>query len=173
METIDTMGNEPSGKPQRKSTLLLIIALFFLFNAVLMFRAGINTLYFTKDTSSDYATVQATLTGMRNETNASTTGQQPRIIPVFTFTYNGNELTMEAPGLAFTSTQGRDAFEQGKTYTLWIHKYRGELVLPPKAGLAETGRSQLLTSAIFFCIAAVAWMIRGRTGAAGGNKDRV
>ncbi len=168
---MDAMGNEPIEKPRHKSTLLLIVTLFFLFNAVLMFRAGINTLYFTKDTSSDYAPVQAILTDMRKEASAGT-GNQSRIIPVFTFEYNGNELTMEAPGLAFTSTQGRNAFEQGKTYTLWIHKYRGELILPPKASLKETGRSQLLTCAIFFCIALVAWMVRSRTGSGSRNKDR-
>ncbi len=164
------MGNETTKQGAHKSAILLITALFFLFNAILMFRAGINTLYFTKDTSDDYAHVQATLTGMRNEAGHRP-GQQSHIIPIFTFDYNGSKLTMEAPGLAFTPATGKKMFEQGRTYTLWVHKYRGELVLPPKASLAETDRSQLMTSAIFFCIAAVAWVVRNRTGSR--NRERV
>ncbi len=157
------MENKQTEKKQQKSVILLLIFIFLLLNAGMMFRAGINTLYFTHDTSSEYVPVEATVEELRPEKNIRA-GIPPRIIPVFSFTYNGRIMTMEAPGLAFAKSHGK-SFKKGEKYTLWVHKNRGELILPPRAGLKETGRSQLITSAVCLLLAVVVWIVRGRTGA--------
>ena len=151
-------------KKQQKSTILLLLFIFLLFNAGLMFRASVNTLYFTEDTSSDYTPVQATVTELRADTTVQE-GEEPRIIPVFTFSYKGEEMTMEAPRLAFIQAQNKLNFKHGEEHTLWVHKTRGELLLPPRAGQKEIGRSQLVISAVFLLLAIVIWILRNRIAA--------
>jgi hypothetical protein len=160
----DAMENNQTERKRPKSTILLLLFIFILFNAGMIFRAGINTLYFTEDTSSDYAPVQATVKKLQPDTTVKE-GKKPRITPIFSFVYKGEELTMEAPRLAFSQAQKGQTFKQGEEHTLWVHKNRGELILPPKAGLQETGRSQLLISAVFLLLAIVIWIVRNRFGA--------
>lgn len=161
------MENKQTEQKRPKSTILLLLFIFILFNAALIFRAGINTLFFTKDTSSDYVPVQAMVKKLQPDTMVKE-GEEPRITPIFSFVYKGKELTMEAPMLAFTQAQRAQSFKQGEEHTLWVHKNRGELILPPKAGLQEIGRSQLLISGVFLLLAIVIWIVRNRFGA----KDR-
>jgi len=158
------MKNKQTERKRPKSTILLLLFIFFLFNAGLMFRASINTLFFTLDSSSDYVPVQATVKKLQPDTTVKE-GEEPRITPIFSFVYKGKELTMEAPMLAFTQAQRGQTFKQGEEHTLWVHKNRGELILPPKAGQKEIGRSQLVLSAVFLLLALVIWMVRNRFGA--------
>jgi hypothetical protein len=72
---------------------------------------------------------------------------------------------MAAPDLAFTlAAQKRSGFEQDEEHTLWLHKYRGELVLPPIIDQNEMGRSQLFVSTVFLLLALGTWMLRNRFG---------
>jgi hypothetical protein len=158
------MENKQTERKRPKSTILLLLFIFVLFNAGLIFRAGVNTLYFTEDTSSDYVPVQATVKKLQPETSVKE-GEKPRITPIFSFEYKGKELTMEAPMLAFTQAQRGQIFKQGEEHTLWVHKNRGELILPPQAGQKEIGRSQLLISGVFLLLAIVIWVVRNRFGA--------
>ncbi len=159
------MENTQTEKKQQKSTILLLLFIFVLFNAALMFRASVNTLYFTEDTSGEYAPVQATVKELKPD-SSSQAQEEPRIIPVFIFSYKGKEMTMEAPRLAFTqAAQMGQIFKQGEEHTLWIHRRRGELILPPIMGHTETGRSQLLISAVFLLLAIAIWILRNRFGA--------
>ena len=158
------MENKQTEKKQQKSTILLLIFIFFLFNAALIFRAGVNTLCFTEDTSSEYAPVQATVKELQPDATVKP-GEEARIIPVFSFNYKGEETTMEAPRLAFTQAQRGQTFKQGEEHTLWVHKYRGELLLPPKAGQKEIGRSQMVISAVFLLLAIVIWILRNKLAA--------
>ncbi len=158
------MENKQTERKRPKSTILLLLFIFILFNAGMIFRAGVNTLYFTEDTSSDYVPVQAMVKKLQPDTSVKE-GKEPRITPIFSFVYKGKELTMEAPRLAFTQAQRGQTFKQGEEHTLWVHKNRGELILPPKAGLQEIGRSQLLISGVFLLLAIVIWIVRNRFGA--------
>ena len=160
----DAKNTKQAEKERQKSIVLLVIFFFFLFNAAMMFRAGINTLYFTEDTSSDYAPVQARVEQLLPDMTVKQ-GEQPRITPVFSFTYKGKNITMEAPGLSFAPVQGRLRFKQDGEYTLWVHKNRGELILPPQAGQKEIGRSQLLISGVFLLLAVAVWILRSRIAA--------
>lgn len=158
------MNKEQTENKQQKSTILLLIGLFFLLNAALLFRAGINTLFFAEDTSGDYSPVQATVTKLETDTTEEK-GKDHKIIPIFTFTYKGEELIMAAPDLAFTQVlQKKSGFEEGNEYTLWLHKYRGELILPPIMSQNEMGRSQLLISGVFLLLAIGTWILRNRFG---------
>ena len=160
----DAMENKQTEQKRPKSTILLLLFIFILFNAALIFRAGINTLFFTEDTSSDYVRVQAMVKKLQPDT-AVKEGEEPRITPIFSFVYKGKELTMEAPGLAFTQAQRGQSFKQGEEHTLWVHKNRGELIVPPRAGLQEIGRSQLLISGVFLLLAIGIWIVRNRFAA--------
>jgi len=160
----DAMENKQTEQKRPKSTILLLLFIFILFNAALIFRAGINTLFFTEDTSSDYIRVQAMVKKLQPDT-AVKEGEEPRITPIFSFVYKGKELTMEAPGLAFTQAQRGQSFKQGEEHTLWVHKNRGELIVPPRAGLQEIGRSQLLISGVFLLLAIGIWIVRNRFAA--------
>ncbi len=158
------MKNRQTEKKQQKSTILLLLFIFVLFNAALIFRASVNTLYFTEDTSGDYAPVQATVKELQPDATVQE-GEEPRIIPIFSFIYKGEEMTMEAPRLAFTQAQRGQTFKQGEEHTLWVHKNRGELLLPPKAGQKETGRSQLVISAVFLLLSIMIWILRNKIAA--------
>lgn len=159
------MENKKTENRKQKSTILLLVAIFFLFNAALLFRASINTLFFTEDTSGEYTPVQATVKELRPDPSIQT-HEEPRVTPVFTFSYKGKEMTMEAPRLAFTQTaQLGQIFKQGEEHTLWVHRRRGELILPPIMGHTETGRSQLLISVVFLLLAIAIWILRNRIGA--------
>ena len=140
------MENKQTEQKRPKSTILLLLFIFVLFNAGLIFRAGVNTLYFTEDTSSDYVPVQATVKKLQADTTVKE-GEKPRITPIFSFEYKGKELTMEAPMLAFTQAQRGQIFKQGEEHTLWVHKNRGELILPPQAGQKRRRRIETWPSA--------------------------
>ncbi len=148
---------------KQKSTILLLLVLFFIFNAGLIFKAGLNTLYFTEDTSADYAPVQATLKELRPDSTIEP-GEEPRIIPVFSFMFKGEETTLEAPLLSFSQTQSKQPFTVGEELDLWVQKYRGELILPPKSSQKEIGRSQMVISVVFLLLAIMIWMLRNRLG---------
>ena len=148
-----------------KSTILLVLFLFLLFNAAHLFRTSINTLYFAEDTSSDYAPVQATVVKLQPEMTDEA-AEEPRIIPIFSFLYKGEKKTMEAPKLAFQqSVKTEQPFTQGQKYTLWVHKRWGELILPPAMGQKELGRSQMVISAVFLLLAISIWILRNKMGA--------
>ena len=74
-------------------------------------------------------------------------------------------MSMEAPRLAFAQAQRGQTFKQGEEHTLWVHKKRGELLLPPKAGQKEIGRHQLVISAVFLFLAIVIWTLRNKLAA--------
>jgi len=139
---INGMENQQIEQKTQKSTLLLVIFLFILFNTVQIFRSGITSLYFTEDTSGDYATVEATLVDFKTVVPKKATAPT-KIIPVFSFFYNEKESTLEAPELAFKQDKLQtQPFQSGKKYTLWVHKRWGKLIVPPTMGPAERGRSQ-------------------------------
>ncbi len=115
-----------------KSTILLLLAIFFLVYAGLIFRAGINTLFFVTDSSVDYAPIQATVTELQADP-AVQEKEQPLIIPVFSFHYQDREMTLQAPRLAFNKATDNPPFKTGQQYNLWVHKYQGELILPRRA----------------------------------------
>ena len=154
------MEQETQHKP-KKSTLLLLLFIFLLFYAGLIFRAGINTLYFVKDASSDYVTVQAVTQDLQPDP-ATRPGDNPRFIPVFSLEYKGEKIALAAPGLTFTPADNKLSFKQGKEYTLWLHKMRGELLLPPEASQKEIGRSQMVISAVCILLALITWTVRNR-----------
>lgn len=159
------MKNEKTAK-KTKSTILMLLAIFFLFNAALMFRAGVNTIYFVEDTSVDYAPVQVIVKELKAD-DTIRPDENPRIIPVFSFIYQEKEMSLEAPILAFARTQGKQPFQQGEKMTLWVHKYRGELILPPRSSQKEIGRSQMVISAICLLLAIMIWVLRDRMNAKG------
>ncbi len=94
------MNNKTAGKKAQKSTLLLLLSVFLLFNAAHLFRTSINTLYFTEDTSGDYAVVEATVIDFKPDSTDRAT-LDSRIIPVFSFSYKGKEVTLAEPDFSF------------------------------------------------------------------------
>jgi len=156
------MENKEMGKKTQKSTLLLVLFLFILFNAVQLFRTSIKTMYFTEDTSGDYAAIEATVVEFK-PVIADTPEKKLQSIPVFSFLYKEEEVTMEAPDFIFDREKlGEQPFQQGETYTLWVHKRWGKLILPPVMGPEELGRSQLKLSAVFLLLAVAIWILRNK-----------
>ncbi len=141
-----------------------MLCIGLLFYAGLMFRAGINTLFFVADTSVDYIPVEATVKKLLPDP-ATKEGEPQRLIPVFSFKYKGEETMLRAPKLAFVPGQKHPSFKQGQKYGLWVHRTRGELILPPKAGQTEIGRSQMVISSMVLLLAVVIWIIRNRIAA--------
>lgn len=159
---IGAMKNIQTDTIQKKSTILLLIFFFILLNAVLLLRAGINALYFTEDTSIEHSTVMATVKTLQPDTTLQN-GDDPRLIPSFSFVFQGEEILTEAPELAFsTGTQQGQIFKEGEEYTLWLHKRSGDLLLPPFMGEKEIGRSQVVISGVFFLMAIAVWLLRNR-----------
>lgn len=156
------MENKNIGKKPQKSTLLLVLFLFLLFNAVQLFRTSIQTLYFTEDTSGDYASIEATVIEFKPcmPDNAK---EDSQLIPVFSFLYKNEETTLEASNFAFDRERLRtQPFQQGEKYTLWVHKRWGKLILPPIMAPGELGRSQLLISCLFLFLAIAIWILRNK-----------
>ncbi len=156
------MENKNIEKNPKKSTLLLLLFLFLLFNAVQLFRTSINTMYFTEDTSGDYASIEATVIefkpGMVDKAE-----EDSQLIPVFSFLYKGKETTLEAPDFSFDREKIRtQPFKQGEKYILWVHKRWGKLTLPPIMAPEELGRSQLLISGLFLFLAISIWILRNK-----------
>jgi hypothetical protein len=146
----------------RKSTLLLILFLFVLFNAIQLFRTSINTMFFTEDISGDYATVEATVVEFRPE-KADKPEQEQKLIPVFSFLYEEEEETIEAPNFAFNRDRKlNQPFQLGEKYTLWVHKRWGKFMVPPIMGPEELGRSQMKISMIFLFLAIAIWIMRNK-----------
>ena len=151
------MEHQNSAQRGQKSTFLLLVFIFFLFNTALMFRAGVNTLYFTEDTSADYVPVQAAVLELKPDDTVRP-GKKNLLIPVFSFHYKGEEITRAAPGMSFS--EGERSFSPGEEHTLWVHRNRGELLLPPRLGQREIGRSQLVVSAFCLLLAIGTWKVR-------------
>jgi hypothetical protein len=158
------MKNTLPEKRQPKSTILLLLFIGILFYAGLMFRAGLNTLFFVKDTSMDYAPVHATVKDLQAEPTINREKTQ-RIIPVFSLHYKGEDITLEAPRLAFDQGIKEPPFKRGEQYSLWVHKTRGELIVPPRAGQKEIGRSQMVISFTLLMLAVAIWILRNQIAA--------
>jgi hypothetical protein len=155
------MENTNTEKKPQKSTLLLVLFLFVLFNAVQLFRTSIKTIYFTEDISGDYAPVEATVIEFKTALPDNT--EAPRLIPVFSFLYKDEETTLEAPNFAFDREKLKtQPFQQGEKYSLWVHKRWGKLILPPVMGSEELGRSQLRISGLFLFLAVMIWILRNK-----------
>ncbi len=156
------MENTNIEKKPHKSTLLLVLFLFLLFNAVQLFRTSIKTMYFTEDISGDYAPIEATVIEFKPGI-ADNAKKEPRLIPVFSFLYKNEETTLEAPDFAFDmDKQAVQPFQKGETYTLWVHKRWGKLIQPPIMGPEELGRSQLRISGLFLLLAVAIWILRNK-----------
>ncbi|AGF78044.1 hypothetical protein UWK_01484 [Desulfocapsa sulfexigens DSM 10523] len=156
------MENAQSEQKPQKSTILLLLALFFLFNGGHLFRTSVNTMYFTEDTSSDYSPIDATVIEFKIH-SAKNSEAPPRMIPVFSFLYKEKETILEAPDFAFDQDkQLSQPFQMGKEYSLWVHKRWGKLIVPPIMAPAELGRSQLRISILFFFLAVGIWILRNK-----------
>lgn len=159
---IKIMKKAQSNVVQEKSTILLLVFLFILLNAALLFRSSINALYFAEEMSPEYASVQATVNALTPDTTVQN-GENTRLIPTFSFVYRGKEILTDAPDLAFdVGTDKGETFKKGGEYTLWMHKKSGVFQLPPVMGQKEIGRSQLLLSGVFLLMAVAVWVLRNR-----------
>ncbi len=149
-------------KKSQKSTFLLILFLFLLFNAAHLFRTSINTLYFTKDTSSDYAVVEVTVDGFKDG-SADNIKKESQSIPVFSFMYEGKKMVIEESDFAFYKNREKtQPFQKGEVYTMWVHKRWGKMKVPPFMNPRERGRSQLSMSVLFLLLAVGVWLLRNR-----------
>jgi hypothetical protein len=159
---VNIMKNQQIEQKSKKSTLLLVLFLFVLFNAVQLFRTSINTMFFTEDISGDYATVEATVVEFKPE-KTEKAEQVLKLIPVFSFLYKDEVEVIEAPDFAFNRDKKMDQpFQQGEKYTLWVHKRWGKLMVPPIMGPEKLGRLQMKISAIFLLLAVAVWILRNR-----------
>ncbi len=160
---------ETKHKPQ-KSTLLLILFLFFLLNAAHLFRTSINTIYFTEDISGDYAPVEVTVIGFRSVLTEKTKAapEDEKLMPVFSFLYKEEETSREAPDFAFKQERTESQpYQLGEVYPLWIHKRWGTFMVPPVMGPAELGKSQLRISLVFLLLAVAIWILRNKIAVKG------
>ena len=156
------MENQQIEQKTKKSTLLLVLFLFVLFNAAHLFRTSINTMFLTEDISGDYETVEATVVEFRPE-KADKVERELKLIPVFSFLYKDVMEVMEAPDFAFNPDRKMlQPFQQGEKYTLWVHKRWGKLMVPPIMGPEELGRSQMKISGIFLLLAIAIWIMRNK-----------
>jgi hypothetical protein len=143
----------------QKSTILLVLMLFFLFNAAMLFRAAVNTLYFIEDPGKDYSEITATVTALLPEKDPAA-NDNVFITPVFSFTYKGEPMTREAPMLHYSQQDTPPAYRMGDELLLWINNYRGDIILPPPLSQKDTGISQLMISFLSFVLAMLLWRIR-------------
>ncbi len=156
------MENKNIEQKTEKSIILLVLFLFILFNAVQLFRTGIKTMYFTEDISGEYAPIEATVVEFKPG-QSGITDEESELIPVFSFLYKEKETTLDAPDFAFDREQlSTQPFQQGETYTLWVHKRWGKLILPPVMAPADLGRSQLRISGVFLLLAVAVWILRNK-----------
>ena len=156
------MENENIEKKSRYPTWQLVLFLFILFNTVQLFRTSIKTMYFTEDISGDYAPIEATVVELKPGITDNAE-EEPDLIPVFSFVYKEKETTLAAPDFAFDQDQLRtQPFQLEETYTLWVHKRWGKLMLPPVMAPAELGRSQMRISGVFLLLAVAVWILRNK-----------
>ena len=156
------MENENREKKSQKSTLLLVLFLFVLFNAVQLFRTSIKTTYFTEDISGDYAPIEATVVEFKPAV-VSNKAESSQLIPVFSFLYEDEETTLEGADFAFDRNKQKDQpFQPGETYSLWVHKRWGKLILPHVMAPEELGRTQLRISGLFLFLAVAIWILRNK-----------
>jgi hypothetical protein len=146
----------------RKSTVLLLVIIFCLFNAALLFRAGVNTLYFMEDAGKDYTAITATVTDLlANKKSSATDGNNRMITPVFSFNYKGETITREAPVLQYAQQEtGTPPYRIGDEVDLWIHNFQGEIILPPAFSRKQVGISQFVVSALSLVLAMILWKVR-------------
>ncbi|MCF6187005.1 MAG: hypothetical protein L3J49_05945 [Desulfobulbaceae bacterium] len=143
----------------QKSTILLLLVLFCLFNAAMLFRAAVNTLYFLEDAGKDYTEITATVTELQPEQDPSDNRQL--ITPVFSFDYKGEMMTRKAPALQYVPREsGTAPYRVGDVVSLWIHDFQGDIIVPPKLSRRDIGISQLVVSALSLVLALVLWKIR-------------
>lgn len=144
----------------RKSTILLLLIIFCLFNTALLFRAAVNTLYFMEDPGKDYSEITATVTDLLPE-KAPSGVKNKLITPVFSFDYKGETMTREAPALHFAQQEkSTPPYRIGDEVTLWIHDYRGEIIQAPTLSRKDIGISQLVVSTLSLVLAIVLWKVR-------------
>ncbi|MCK5070263.1 MAG: hypothetical protein KAR01_06965 [Desulfocapsa sp.] len=156
------MENKNSDTKPQKSMILLLLAIFFLFNGAQLFRTSINTTFFTEDISGDYSPIEATVLKFIPDPTERI-GKSPHMIPVFSFLYKGEETVLEATDFAFAKDRElKQPFQLEKEYSLWVHKRWGKLMVPPLMGPAELGRSQLWLSGLFFLLAIGTWILRNK-----------
>ncbi len=141
----------------QKSTILLLLVLFCLFNAAMLFRAAVNTLYFLEDAGKDYTEITATVTELQPEQDP----YRQLITPVFSFDYKGEMMTRKAPALQYVPREsGTAPYRVGDVVSLWIHDFQGDIIVPPKLSRRDIGISQLVVSALSLVLALVLWKIR-------------
>ncbi len=156
------MENKQTNTTPQKSTILLLLALFFLFNGAHLFRTSINTTFFTEDISDDYSPIEATVLKFVPDPTEKV-GEASNMIPVFSFSYKGEATLLEAPDFSFVKDKElKQPFQLGKEYSLWVHKRWGKLMVPPLMKPAELGRSQLWISGLFFLLAIATWILRNK-----------
>ncbi|MBU0947006.1 MAG: hypothetical protein KJ804_15860 [Proteobacteria bacterium] len=153
------MSKQAVCESSQKSTFLLLLILFFLFNAAMLFRAAVNSLYFMEDPGKDYSEITATVTALLPENNPAA-HEKAFITPVFSFSYQGEPMTREAPALHYPQLDKPPAYQMGDEVLLWINNYRGEIILPPPLSQKDTGISQLMISFLSFVLAMVLWKVR-------------
>jgi len=144
----------------RKSTVLLLLIIFCLFNTALLFRAAVNTLYFLEDPGIDYSPITATVTDLMEEKEPPDESKG-LVTPVFSFDYKGETMTREAPVLQYAQQETSiPPYRIGDEVSLWIHDYRGEIILPPTLSRKQVGVSQLVVSTLSLVLAIVLWKVR-------------
>lgn len=155
------MTSEPNTTDVKKSTLLLILTIICLVNTALVFRAGVNTLYFLDDPSEDYAPVTGTVISIRETTDPKEVNTRV-MVPTFSFLYREKMMEREAPALQWTAVSPLDEpYRVNQQVSLWVHKYRGEIILPPQATQQSIGISQLVVAGLSLVQAMVFWWLRG------------
>ena len=143
----------------QKSTILLLLVLFCLFNAAMLFRAAVNTLYFLEDAGKDYTEITATVTELQPEQDPA--DNKKLITPVFSFDYKGEMMTRKAPALQYVPRKSGSApYKVGDVVSLWIHDFQGDIIVPPKLSRRDIGISQLVVSALSLVLALILWKIR-------------
>jgi len=156
------MENKQIESKTGKSTLLLVLFVVILYNSVQICRTGINTLFFTEDVSGDYTSVEATVVAFKSVGEDRIT-KRPRSVPVFSFSYQEEEVQVEAKGFIFdTKNLSNQPYQKGKTYTLWVHKRWGTLMVPPIMEPESLGKSQLKISAVLFFLAIGVLVLRSK-----------
>ncbi len=156
------METKETEKKQQKSTFLFVLSLLFLLNGAHLFRTSINTTFFTEDISGDYTAVEATVIEYKTET-ADKAEEELKLIPVFSFPYKDDSATVEEENFAFDRDRlSNQPYQLDETYSLWVHKRWGKLIVPPIMAPKELGRSQLYISLVFLLLAVAVWILRNK-----------
>lgn len=144
----------------QKSTILLLLVLFCLFNTAMLFRAAVNTLYFMEDAGKDYTEITATVAELLPEQDPADNAKK-LITPVFSFDYKGEMMTRKAPALQYAPREsGVAPYRVGDEISLWIHDFQGDIIVPPKLSRKDIGISQLVVSALSLVLAIILWKVR-------------